>query len=372
MTQTSAAVNEDRLGIVVAGLGCLGATFIAGTLLLRKGLLPPDGSLTQTASGGVGGDGAPPATLGSVLGLAPLDGLVFGAWSIFPDTALEIAQVWSLLDREQLEAVADEMAAIEPMKGVFDADEILDELSATYIKIRDTKAELATALEEDLAGFQSQSGCRRAVVVWCGSTERTPTRSASHRSVEAFEAGLRANDPAITSSQIYAWACARRGVPFACGSPNGAIGFDALEELAASTGTPLAGECFRPARYHVLDTGAAAPGAEDAPPPCAWKEPLRHPMNEEIIHPSIRAAAVAVRDAMPIEDSKRTALAVLDVALLMDWARRAGLHGTQRWLDVFFSAPAGGTPPDEQPGALRNVLAPFLKTLKPANGDGRV
>ena len=143
MTQAFPPDEDGRLEIVVAGLGCLGATFIAGTLLLRKGLLPPVGSLTQTEAGSLGAHGSPPATVSSLLGLVPLSGLVFGAWSIFPDTALEIAQLWSLLHPEQLAAVGDEMAEIEPMKGVFDIDEIFDDLCATYIKIRDTKADLA-------------------------------------------------------------------------------------------------------------------------------------------------------------------------------------------------------------------------------------
>ena len=77
--------------------------------------------------------------------------------------------------------------------------------------------------------------------IWYGANERVPERSESHRSIEDFEGGLRANDPAITSSQIYAWACARQGTPFASGSPNHSVGFAALDQLAISTGTPLAG-----------------------------------------------------------------------------------------------------------------------------------
>jgi len=351
---------------MVAGLGCLGATFVAGTLLVRKGILPPDGSITQTGAGKLAAAaGLPQANLASLLGLTPLDNLVFGAWSVFPDTAVEIARLWSLLNPEEIEAVFETMAVIEPVKGVFNPAEVLDKVAPTYVKVLPTKADLAAALEQDLMDFQAKHGCRHSVVVWCGSNELVPERSKSHSSIAAFEAGLRANDPAITSSQIYAWACVRRGTPFASGSPNRSFGFAAINQLAASTGTPLAGESFQPVSYRVLDLVSEMPHPDGVPPPSGWKDPLRPKMDEELIHWSVRAEVVAQRAKMPIEDAKRTTPAILDVVLLLDLARRAGMSGTQNWLDIFFAAPAGRTLPEEQAGALRETLMRLLKTQSP-------
>ena len=43
-------------------------------------------------------------------------------------------------------------------------------------------------------------------MVWCASTEAYRDVTAVHQTVKAFEAGLVANDPMISPSQIYAYA----------------------------------------------------------------------------------------------------------------------------------------------------------------------
>ncbi len=43
-------------------------------------------------------------------------------------------------------------------------------------------------------------------MVWCGSTEAYQEPTAVHESVEAFEAGMRADDANISPSQMYAYA----------------------------------------------------------------------------------------------------------------------------------------------------------------------
>jgi Myo-inositol-1-phosphate synthase len=352
---------NNRLGVMVAGLGALGTTFIGGVLLIRKGVLQPLGSVTQMEAGWLAADaGVSAANLSVLLGLVALQDLVFGAWSIFPDTAAEVAQVWSLFEPSQLEAVGDDMYAVKPAKAVFNAHEVADGTSGTYIKDEQSKARLADDLNEDLKNFERRYACR-SVVLFSGSPEMPLQLSAAHDSVDAFEAALRNNDPSITSSQIYAWVCAKRGTPFACGASTQAIGFPAIEELAEFTGTPLAGNVFRPASYRVLDVAAPVEHALDAQPHCWWPEPLRPEMNLEILHPMIREAAQADREAMPIEEYKRTNPAMLDVALLLDAARRHRFGGTQRWLNIFFSAPIVAQTPEQEVADFRDVLVQMMK-----------
>src|ERR1017187_4180165 len=89
-----------------------------------------------------------------------------------------------------------------------------------------------SAIEPDIQAFEESHGCKRTVVVWCGSTEKTPAHSDSHLGVKQFETGLKADDPAISSSQVYAWAAVRAAAPFVCASPNRCIHFPAIRELA--------------------------------------------------------------------------------------------------------------------------------------------
>jgi myo-inositol-1-phosphate synthase len=65
----------DRLGVCVIGAGgAVSSTIMAGVALMKKGLVPRHGMITET---GVAKD----------LDVAPLDGLVFGGWDLRADNA---------------------------------------------------------------------------------------------------------------------------------------------------------------------------------------------------------------------------------------------------------------------------------------------
>jgi myo-inositol-1-phosphate synthase len=67
------------------------------------------------------------------------------------------------------------------------------------------------------------------------------TEAPCHKTIEAFERGLEASDPAIPSSMIYAYAAIKEGIPYANAAPNLSADIPALFELAQKTGAPLAG-----------------------------------------------------------------------------------------------------------------------------------
>ncbi len=98
-----------------------------------------------------------------------------------------------------------ELEAIRPMPGVF-YPEYVRRLNGTHLKTGKSKAEMVEQLRADIRRAQKERGCSRAVGVWCGSTEVYAEPSAVHASIRAFEAGLLKSDPAITNSQMYAWA----------------------------------------------------------------------------------------------------------------------------------------------------------------------
>ena len=66
--------------------------------------------------------------------------------------------------------------------------------------------------------------------------------ASTHATVESFECALERNDPAIPSSMVYAYAAIREGIPYANAAPNLTTDIPALVELAARTGSPLAGK----------------------------------------------------------------------------------------------------------------------------------
>ena len=351
--------NQGNLAVLTAGFGCLAATFVTGCLLVRKGLLPAAGSITWMPAPALGC-----GTLHEALGLVPLSNLVFGGWSLFADPMSKPVETLGLAAPEHFQAIRAELRADRPMRAYFDPDSPLEPIDGSFVKNCATKAEYADALADDIRRFQQERACPRAVVLWCGSTERPAGHAPVFDSVEAFEAGLRGNHPAITSSQVYAWAAAKAGAPFASASPNGAIGFPALEGLSAGAGVPQAGEVFRPVSWALLDRLGNQPAAESAPPPYWW-EGREAELREWQPAPGMYSSLLAERRAeMPLLDSRRTAPAMLDVVLLLDWARRQGMAGVQHWMDFFFLQPPMGSRPASA-GQLAAALADLVQGRPP-------
>ena len=210
--------HTGKLGVLLPGLGAVATTFVAGVMAARRGLGKPIGSMTQLGTIRLGkrtDDRAP--LIRDFVPLAPLEDLVFGGWDIFPDNLLESAKHADVLSRDHLDPIAEELAAIKPMKGAF-FPEYVKRLHGTHVKEAKTKAELVEQLRQDIRDFKKSEGVDRVVAVWCGSTEIYIEPAAVHESVAAFEKGLLENHPAIASSQLYAWACLKERVPYANGA----------------------------------------------------------------------------------------------------------------------------------------------------------
>jgi len=234
-----------RLGVLTPGMGAVSTTFIAGVLAARNGLAEPIGSLTQMGTVRLGKRTENRVPLiKDMVGLAGLDSLHFGGWDIFEDDAYKAASNAGVLEKELLGQLADELAAIKPMKAVFDKAYV-KKLDGKHVKRGGSKWDLAQMLVEDIQRFQQDNELDRTVMIWCGSTEIFLKPGAVHESLEAFEAGLKKDDPGIAPSMIYAYAAAKLGVPYANGAPNLSVDFPALHELAKETRTPICGKDFK-------------------------------------------------------------------------------------------------------------------------------
>jgi len=400
---TRIAPPEGRLAVLLPGLGAVATTTIAGSLLARRGLAEPTGSLTQCATIRLGKrtENRTPF-IRDFLPLAGLDQLAFGGWDIFPDNAYEAASHAQVLESRHLDPIQDELSAIKPMKGVF-FPEYVKRLNGTYVKAGTDKAELVEQVRQDIRDFMKASDCDRAVAVWCGSTEVYVEPSAVHQSVAAFEEGLNNGDPGISNSQIYAWACIKERVPFANGAPNLTVDFPAATELARELDVALAGKDFKTGQ--TLMKTIIAPGFKarmlgvrgwfstnilgnrdgevlDDPESFKTKEVSKLGALDYILQPKLYPSLygdlfhkVRINYYPPRGDAKEgwdnidvfgwlgypmqikvdflcrdsilAAPIVLDVALLLDLAQRAGLSGIQEWLSFYFKSPM--TAPDLYP-----------------------
>jgi myo-inositol-1-phosphate synthase len=396
VTATDIAPAAGRLGVLTPGMGAVATTFYAGVFASRRGLAQPFGSLTQMGHVRLGKrtEGRNPA-IREFVPLASLDDLVFGGWDPISDDASEAARRAGVLTPEDLAAVRDELAAIRPMPAVFSHEWVKKLEGVDHVKSGASKMELAEQLMEDLARFREAHRLDRLVVVWCGSTEAYRAPGPVHRSLAAFERGLEESDPEIAPSQVYAYAALKSGVPFANGAPNLTVDVPAMVELALATGTPMAGKDFKTGQ--TLVKTILAPGFKarllgvdgwfstnilgnrdgevlDDPESFKSKEVSKLGVLEQILQPDVYPDLygdmyhkVRINYYPPRGDNKEgwdnidifgwmhypmqikvdflakdsilAAPIVLDLALFLDLAARAGQRGIQEWLSFYFKSP---------------------------------
>ena len=233
---------RGKLGVLLVGMGAVSTTFIAGTLLIRKGLAQPIGSLAQMGTVRLGkrNEGRFPL-IKDFLPLASLDDLVFGAWDIFEENGFEAAKTAGVIDAPTLEQIRPELEAIQPWPAVFD-QRYVKRLMGTNIKTGANKLELAGQLRDDIQRFKEDHKLERLVMIWCGSTEIFMTPTEAHESIASFEQAMKSNAEEISSSMVYAYAALKEGIPYANAAPNLSADVVALEQLALDRGSPVAGK----------------------------------------------------------------------------------------------------------------------------------
>jgi myo-inositol-1-phosphate synthase len=248
---------------------------------------------------------------------------------------------------------------------------------------------------QDIADFKKDNNCDRLVMVWAASTEIFLETSEIHNSIEAFEKALYDNDENIAPSMIYAYAAIKSGVPFANGAPNLTVDIPALTKLAEDEGVPICGKDFKTGQ--TLMKTILAPGFKsrmlgldgwystnilgnrdgevlDDPENFKTKENSKLSVLDTILQPKVYpdlygnySHVVRINYYPPRGDNKEgwdnidifgwlgykmqikvdflcrdsilAAPLVLDLALFMDLAKRAGMSGIQEWLSFYFKAP---------------------------------
>lgn len=385
---------EGKLLILTPGMGAVATTFFAGIESIRQGHTRPVGSISQmqTIRLGKRSDNRNPL-IKDFVPLAGLDQLEFAGWDVFSDNALVAARKAGVLKAEHLEPVAEFLQSIEPMPAAFDRNYVRL-LDGDHVKAG-TRREMADAIRADIRSAMASHDASRAVMIWCGSTEVYQRVSGCHMTLAAFEEGLDQDDHAISPSQLYAYAALKEGVPYANGAPNLSADIPALEELATLMQVPVAGKDFKTGQ--TLIKTILAPGLKtrmlgikgwfstnilgnrdgevlDDPDSFRSKEVtkagvlgsiLQADLYQELygdLYHKVRINYYPPRGdekegwdnidifgwmGYPMQikidflcrDSILAAPLVLDIALFLDLAHRAGRHGIQEWLSFYFKSP---------------------------------
>ncbi len=386
---------EGRLGVLLPGLGAVATTLIGGVALVNRGLRNPIGSLTQMGRIRLNKrtDRRNPL-IREMLELQDAGDLVFGGWDIRDLDCFDSASDAAVIEPSLLGEIEAELRAVQPMPAVFD-QRFVPRLEGSHVKPGTNKMALAESLMQDIEDFKVANGLDRVVMVWCGSTEVHQRAGDVHASIEAFERGLLNNDPEIAPSQIYAYAAIRCGVPFANGAPNLTVDTPALLELAKQESVPICGKDFKTGQTFMKTL--VAPGLKarllgvegwfstnilgnrdgvvlEEPESFRTKEESKLGALDVIFQPDQYPALysdlshmVRINYYPPRGDNKEgwdnidlkgwlgypmqlkvnflcrdsilAAPLVLDLALFLDLAQRAGLGGIQEWLSFYFKSP---------------------------------
>jgi myo-inositol-1-phosphate synthase len=389
--------SQGKLGVLVPGMGAVATTFVAGVELVKKGLAEPIGSLTQLGTVRLGKrtENRVPR-IKDLVPLAPIEDLVFGGWDAFPDDAHDAAATAGVLEKEHLNAVREELKAISPFPAVFDPRYVAGlGAGATHTKSYCSLREVAEQVREDIRAFKEEHELDRAVMVNCTSTEAYLQPREAHFTLEGFESALDRSDPSISPSMVYAYAALMEDVPYANGAPSLAVDIPALTELANEKNVPVAGKDFKTGQ--TLMKTVVAPGLKarmlglegwystnilgnrdgevlDDPESLKSKEVSKLSVLEQILQPTAypelygdvhhlvkinyyppRGDAKEGWDNIDLfgwlgypmqikinflaRDSILAAPMVLDLALFLDLAQRAGMSGVQEWLSFYFKSP---------------------------------
>ncbi|MFD2556474.1 inositol-3-phosphate synthase [Sphingobacterium tabacisoli] len=418
---------SGKLGILMPGLGAVATTVIAGVASINKGLAQPIGSVSQLSRIRLGKrteDRNP--LIKDFVPLAKLEDIVFGGWDVYADNVYEAASVAKVLEQSQLDSVRDVLEGIKPMKAVFDRD-FVKNLDGTHIKSESTRRELVEAVRQDIRDFKKNNDLDRIVIVWCGSTEKYMESGDAFSSLAKLEEAFDRNDQQIPPSMVYCYAALKEGVPYVNGAPNLTCDVPAIVELAHEEGVAIAGKDFKTGQ--TLMKTIVAPGLHaralgvegwfstnilgnrdglvlDNPDNFKTKEVSKLSVLEEILNgeknPELYGDLyhkIRINYYPPHGDNKESwdnidifgwlgykmqikinflcrdsilaAPIVLDLALFIDLAQRADMHGVQEWLSFYLKAPqtARGLPAEHD---IFKQLMKLQNTLRHIMGEDMI
>ena len=394
MSPATITPAEGKLGVLCVGLGAVTTTFIAGVELARRGLGAPIGSLTQMGTIRLGKrtEGRAPL-IKDFAGLATLDDLVFAAWDPYPDDAYVSAQKAGVLEGRHLEPIGEFLRGIEPQAAAFDPDYV-KRLEGTNVK-GGSKREVVEQLRADIRAFREREGVDRVVMIWSASTEVYVEPAEPHLTIEAFEEAIDRDDPSIAPSMLYAYAALHEGVAFANGAPNLTVDAPALTKLADDLGVPICGKDYKTGQTLIKTVLAPMFKARmlgvngwfstnilgnrdgevlDDPDNFKSKEVSKLGVLEHILQPETYPElysdlyhkvrinyypprgdnkegwdnidlfgwlgySMQIKVDFLCRDSILAAPLMLDLALFLDLAQRAGMSGVQEWLSFYFKSP---------------------------------
>ncbi|MGL5839912.1 MAG: inositol-3-phosphate synthase [Sphingorhabdus sp.] len=217
-----------RVGVAIVGVGgAVATTAIAGIEMLKAG--------TNRL------DGLPLADV-TTEGLADYRDLIFGGWDLCADDLASAARTHRVIGEEELADGASGLAQMKPWKAI-GSREFCRNIIGKHMVDAANHREAVDLIADDLASFRKRENLDSVVVINLASTERQPDAGADVlNSIDDFERGLDRNDAEISPAMLYAYAAIQSGTPYGNFTPSVGADVPALIQYAESQNVPIAGK----------------------------------------------------------------------------------------------------------------------------------
>ena len=375
------------MGVLIVGLGgAVATTAVAGIELLKLNA--------------IGTEGLPLVELPEnlVSELADYENIVFGGWDLSEDDLAAAAAAHNVLTLEQYKLAASALEKIKPFPAVGSVDFCRNVTGQNCIAF-ESHREAVELIRQDIRKFRLEHEVDRLVVINLASTEKFIDKSSTaFASLKNFEQALDSDAPEIAPAMIYAYAAISELVPYGNFTPSVAADIPALVEFAQEAGVPLAGKdgktgqtMMKTALAPALKTRALKVagwystnilGNRDGlalsdPESLKSKITTKGSVLDDILGYKVEDHIVDIRYYRPRGDNKEAwdnidvtgflgqamqikinflckdsilaAPLVIEIARLLDLAKRRGETGVQQQLSVFFKLPQVANEATEKP-----------------------
>ena len=220
---------------LIGALGSVGVTVMTGGLALRRGLIAPDGMVTESKPF-------------HDLDLVPMKALEFGGCDIRHSTILqEVQQMISecrSIDHLLVDQVADQYKLIDRWIKpglVLNCGSAINRLDE-FQQPQETLLGEVGKIRNDISSFKEENNFEEVVVVNLASTEPLLALEEFHLDLSAFEKRLADNQiENIRAGTLYTYAALLEGCPYINFTPSNSTLIPALIEMAEKEGLPVMG-----------------------------------------------------------------------------------------------------------------------------------
>ncbi len=224
-------MNNRKLGIAIIGLGgAVGTTMVAGIELLKKGLIERTG--------------LPLAELGKNLieDLADYENIVCGGWDLHGENLASAAEEHDVLTHKQFIAVEEELRKIKPWRAVGNK-EFLANIEGENQFSDNSHRSVVEAIRKNLQTFRAENNLDQIVVINLASTEKLADEGNEiFNSIVSFERAFDENSTEISPAMLYAYAAIAERVPYGNFTPSVSVDIPTLIKFAEKNKVPVAGK----------------------------------------------------------------------------------------------------------------------------------